>query len=304
MPSLIFVLMLCLLFHPLFFLSKNDTCSSSSTDEVIISDVESGLKSVFLSDFGYTLVGAKPVSIDLDLPEYMHNKTESKTALLNFLKSSFSNSSKFILRETVSFDRLELINIDSLLNQISTHMILSDFVCRKYGTDDRFFKQLRDSKLSIFEIMDFQSVLIGIILGYGEENGKFFIRRWAVGEYLQKYPIVAFFPFDQRPSPFWAFSRNTWYFKKPNLVSKPSLLPQFESLEKEWQWIKGASRGEFNRDPYPEVPYYISLPGYVSRYGPESDMIYKKFLKARDKLANLFCGRKFSEVVVEEAAKK
>jgi hypothetical protein len=32
--------------------------------------------------------------------------------------------------------------------------------------------------------------------------------------------------------------------------------------------------------------------------------IHKKFLRARDKLAKLFCGRKISEVIVEEAAKK
>lgn len=266
-------------------------------------DLEIGLRCVFSDDFGYTLVGDKPVSSDQTLSCFRDDEAEKRERFFNYLREVFQKSNRFIFKVLKKHGYMELINKKSLYIQINKYKKLNDFVKKTYGSCDAFLKALDSEDLNIFDAVGHDSVLIAIALGYGEANGNFFVRRCEVGEYLQKYPIVAFFPFDQRPSPFWAFPRNIWYFRKPDLLPKPSSLPQFESLEKEWQWIKSVSR-EFNQGPYPEVPYYISLPGYVSRYGPESDMIHEKFLKARDKLANLFCGRKFSEVIAEEAAKK
>jgi hypothetical protein len=266
-------------------------------------DLENGLRYVFSDDFGYTLIGEKPVSIQQSLGCYDRAEIEKREVLSVFLKRVFSNSASFIFKILQNHGYMEIIHKKALLLQINKYEKFSNFVLKKYGSSCNFLQALEQDNFDIFDAVDHDPVLIAIALGYGEENGEFFVRRCDVGEYLQKYPIVAFFPFDQRPGPSRAVSKNTRYFTGPTIQPRPVLIPQFTSLEQEWQWIKGASR-EFNKEPYPEVPYYISLPGYVSRYGSESDMIHEKFLKARDKLANLFCGRKFSEVIAEEAAKK
>ena len=266
-------------------------------------DLEIGLRCVFSTDFGYTLIGSKPVSLEQGLDCYLEEEVEKRERLFNFLKKTFANSERFIFKTLKKHGYIELINKKALSIQIRKYKKLNDFVKKTYVSCDAFLKALESDDLDIFDAVEHDSVLIAIALGYGEENGNFFVRRCDVGEYLQKFPIVAFFPFDQRPSPFWAIPRNTRYFRKPNLLPKPSLLPLFESLEKEWQWIKSVSR-EFNRESYLEAPYYISLPGYISRYGSESDMIHDKFLKSKETLARMFCGRKFSEVITKEAAKK
>ena len=266
-------------------------------------DLENGLRYVFSDDFGYTLIGEKPVSIQQSLGCYDGAEAEKRDVLFIFLKLIFSSSTEFVFKILQNHGYMEIIHKKALLLQIEKYEKFSNFVLKKYGSPCNFLRALEQDNFDIFDAVDYDPVLIAIALGYGEENGEFFVRRCDVGEYLQKYPIVAFFPFDQRPGPDWAVSKNTWCFTGPTILPRPMLTPQFISLEQEWQWIKDVSR-DFNRNPYPVVPYYISLPGYVSRHGIESDTIHEKFLKARDKLANLFCDRKFSEVIAEEAVKK
>ena len=76
---------------------------------------------------------------------------------------------------------------------------------------------------------------------------------------------------------------------------------EFLSLEEEWQWIE-KMRNETHYEP--ELPYLFQLPFFISKKCAETDKICERYSKARDRLAKKFYGRKFSEVIAEEVARK
>lgn len=272
---------------------------SLSTD----SKIEDSLKTVFSNDFGYTLIGEKPISVEQSLNLYLCLNRDERDCLFKFMSLVFKNSETFVFKKLKKYGFMELINIKSLINQIMACKKLRKFIIKKHGSVYAFLEKLKDPEISVFDVLDHDPILLAIVFGYGEENGEFFVRRCLLGHYLQKYPLVKIYPFDGIPTVDKIRGAGNFVYDKLRVINKPRKPTRFLTLNDEWQWIKSVSR-EFNKSPYPEVPYYISLPGYVSRHGPESGRIHEKFLMARDKLANLFCGRNISEVIAEEAAKK
>ena len=126
-----------------------------------------------------------------------------------------------------------------------------------------------------------------------------------INQYLKKYPLVCCLPFDPKPMPDmvnrWALTRRL----VDDIPYKP-FVPKacsktFVSLENEWHWM----RKVMNKDrDETEVPYFFQLPFFISKKGVETDELRKKYCKARDRLAKKFYGRKFSEVIAEEAFRK
>ena len=285
-------------FFTLVFIAWSTQLSACISDP----DLEKGLMYLASQDFGYTLVGAKPVTIEQSMSFDLIINQKKRECLFSFLERTFHKSKNFIFNRLDRHGYFELINKKTLLKQIRQYKRLNRFVRKKYTTTRAFFNALKTSDITIFEALDHDSILIAIVLGYGEENGEFFKRRAQIGEYLQKYPIVAVFPFDQHPSPYWAFPSHSTYFVEPSPIVPPPLSPQFVSLDQEWNWIK---RMEWRLcdNNNPEPPYYISLPTYICRYGSESEHIHKTYLKARSRLAKLLCEKKFSEILVDEALK-
>jgi hypothetical protein len=268
-----------------------------------VQDLENDLVPIFSNDLGYTLIGEKPVSIEQNLDLFLDSHPDRKNQLFFFLKTVFRQSSRFILKVFADRDQIELINKASLSKQILRYKMLNDFVHTTYGTEDAFFKKLEDERIDIFEALDYHAILIAIALGYGEENGEFFCRRIELGRYLKKYPITGFYPFERKPSTQIVRSLSLPENNIPYTTPVPPRKKGVASFDEEWQEIKKSER-KLYLEADPDPPYYIVLPIYVSKSGPESDAIHEGFLKARDKLAKLFCGRKFSEVIAEEAAKK
>lgn len=266
------------------------------------SDLESGLMYLASGDFGYTLVGAKPVSIEQSLSLYLIKNHDKRNEVFSFLERTFRKSTKFIFKLLDRHGYIELINKKAFLRLVRKHKRLSDFVKKKYKSEAVFLNVLQNSDVTIFEAVDHDVVLISLVLGYGEENGDFFVRKMEVGEYLQKYPVVTFFPFDQRPRPDWAFPRHSVDLALPEPVPKPTEYKRFVSLEEEWKHIK-QSEWPLCDDTIPKPPYYISLPVYVRQYSCESRKLHETYVKARNKLAKLLCNRKISEVIIEEALK-
>jgi hypothetical protein len=74
-------------------------------------------------------------------------------------------------------------------------------------------------------------------------------------------------------------------------------------LEEEWEWIE-QNECDLSDEAIPEVPYYIWLPTYISCKSREAKMVHKRFVRARSKLARLFCSKKPSEVIAQEALKR
>ena len=203
-----------------------------------VQDLETDLLPIFSNDFGYTLIGEKPVSIEQNLDLFLDFHPERKNQLFFFLKTIFKQSSKFILKIFADKDQLELINKVALSKQILEYKKLNDFVYATYGSENAFFKKLEDERTNIFEALDYHAILIAIALGYGEENGEFFCRRIELGRYLKKYPLVGFYPFERKPStrivrPLSIFENNIPY-KTPIPPRKKGIA----SFDEEWQEIK------------------------------------------------------------------
>ena len=111
------------------------------------------------------------------------------------------------------------------------------------------------------------------------------------------------FPNDLKPC---MYGRATLSFFSPYFFKEKSIdyLPKrkFDSLETEWEWIKKVCWDLFpSREPEP--PDYIPLPFYICRHGGDSEQVRNKYIKARERLANLFYKHSFTETIVKEAAK-
>ena len=99
------------------------------------SELEFALKSLFIEELGYTLIGAKPVTSEED-PYYLEMNSELIKRLHSFLKSAFQNSDKFILRMSKECDTgfdVELIHKTALRTVIRKNPELRSFIKEKFG---------------------------------------------------------------------------------------------------------------------------------------------------------------------------
>jgi hypothetical protein len=262
---------------------------------------EEYLRRVFTDDLGYTLVGAKPASLDDSCTYYLrmaYPEDVEKARL--FLKSTFAHSKRFILRE-IDND-LWLINKQSLSIQISKHIELKSFIINKFKNKKEFFRCLKTSDTTLFEALDDRCDLIAIALGYGRDNGEYYSRRLELGRHLHKYPIVSHYPFNGCPMVGDVQGCSGSFDLQVRKHPAPEASSAFLSFEDEWQWVRQVEWPLY-KDDEPAPPFYISMPTYIARHSPESEKVHARYLKAKDKLAKLFCSRKISEVVAEEAKK-
>jgi hypothetical protein len=145
-------------------------------------------------------------------------------------------------------------------------------------------------------------MILGLIFGYGKSNTEYFSRSGRIGFYLKKYPNIRLFSFSEKPR---IASIKTGYrrcsrFRFSECLEPPKPLPQFKSLEDEWAWIESV-KNVYRADASP--PYLFRLSAYKARTGGDADDVREKSIRARDRVARIFCDRKFSEVIAEEARK-
>lgn len=259
--------------------------------------IEEGLQALFFRDFGYTLIGVKPISQSDNLSAYVFGGKKEAKRVFAFLRNAFANSSQFILRMPRE-NTVELIHKKSLVRQIDSSPDLQRFIANKYGSTANFLNVLATSKKNIFSLLEYNTLFIGICFGYGEQNSKFYIRKHWVGSYLKRLACARPFPFDQDPS--IVHVREYSYFLYPDL-GRPAPVPSdgFNSLEEEWAWIKSVEIEPEEEDPDP--PFMILLPAYASMTCEESAQLHEKYVRAKDRLAKLFCDRKLSDVIIEKA---
>jgi hypothetical protein len=269
--------------------------------------VEEELKNVFSKCFGYTLIREKPASVEYCGRLEFSSNPEYKKCFFDCLERMFSRSDRFILKVfhyADFYSEIILIDIPSVTRLIKQDKYLRNFVKKEYGSTKKLHQSLMDPKLHIFDCLRRDNVAIGIVLGYGEENSRYFQRYLDIGFYLKKYPLVCLLPFDSQPmpetitlEPVRRLTTDAPY--KPFIPKKHS--NEFASFEDEWHWMRRVRNKDYDET---EIPYLFQLPFFISKKGAETEKVCKKYNKARDKLAKLFCGRKFSEVIAEEAAKR
>lgn len=252
---------------------------------------------LFSREFGYTLIGIKPISTD-ELPcKYCNEKGERCLAIL---REMFQGSPNFVLKIICSgpFRSIELINRKSLRKLVGRNCALRSFIMEVFGSEERFFSKIENPSRSIHRILRANDRMIGYCLGYDKTNIDYYLRRVELGIYLQKYPLVLF-----HPIPGGKYSDCPNIFTNMTLDYEP-LKPRkgFDSLESEWQWIKDIEWDiEKNSDPTP--PYFVYLPVYVCRYGGGSETARERFKRASLQVAELFCGKKPSSVIAFFASK-
>ena len=266
--------------------------------------VEGELQRVFSGCFGYTLIGEKPVSIEYcGGLEFCLNPEYQKLFFLH-LEGLFNHSERFLLKNIRCanfYSEIILIDKPALANLIKKNPYLSNFVKKQYGSMENFFHSLEDPKQHIVDCFRRDNIAVGIVLGYGEGNGRYYQRYLDVGHYLKKYPVVCLLSFDPKPMPGMASeSIQREINDVPYVPFVPEPSTEFASLEEEWDWMRKVRNKDYDET---EIPYLFQLPFFISKKGPETDAIRKKYSKARDKIAKMFRGKEFSEKISERVAK-
>ena len=270
-------------------------------------NIEDAYMRVFSAEFGYTLIGVKPFSIDELQYEYLEAHSDIMKKFVESIKITFTNSKNFLLKvlpfgETGYY--LELLNRNSVREIISKNPSIKAWIKKKFGNEKEFFLQLEDPKISIYEMLNNEKI-IGYFLGYSKSDVDYYIRRSDLGLYLRKPPFVTIANAPFKIYPYFMHTHMPKIVCPPYKAAYKKPIPSkgFTSLEDEWKWIKEV---EWNLEEEREVnpPYYIALPFYICRHGGDSEVMREKYKRARVRLANLFCNQSIRKVVAKEAAKQ
>ena len=285
----------------LFLVGINSVLCSTSDPEL-----EKAYLGQFSREFGFTLVGEKPVSIEELDNEYLELNPSVIPKFLNSLKEVFSRSSKFIFKvfdEDSSHFTAELIHKPSLKKLIIENQHLKNFINTNFRDELDFFNKLENKHIGIFDLLKRNSFIIGIVLGYGEANSEYCTRRSRIASYLYKYCFSFRFLYYVGPYFRWRSESSNQNIKTLLAIKKPEVSPPFNTLEEEWEWIKEVW-WDLGDERTAKPPYFITLPHYVCRHGGDSEMIRDKYKRARIKLAALLCKNSIQEAIAMEALKK
>ena len=291
------------------------SCTDAATTDVFFrqnsapindKELETALASLFTNELGYTLLGAKPASIQEGRSSYLHEHPEVAKRLFPFLTQTFKNSSGFILKISGEWDTsydIEFFNIKALKKVIREHQELQIFIKKKFISLDGFFSHLRRTKKTIFETLNHEAFFLGLIFGYGRENSEYYCRVNEVSAHLKNETLFSLVSNDLKPHVCGHDSLSFFSLSSPSESCKgPITKGEIDSLEDEWELLQKI-RWDITDSSRPKPPFYIHLPFYICRHGDDSERVRNKYIKARDRLAHLFYNRSFSEVIVETASK-
>ena len=184
----LFFFVFCLFIFPHFSMFSNEP------DLDLTLETENFFSDLLCGNFGYTLIGIKPISED-----EVHGQYNQKTAgvYLSKLKETFRQSNNFVLKvfyHGKTYYRVELINKSSVRTVVQQNSIVRSFIRKHFKSKEDFYSQLEDPERSIFNVVKYDDRMLGYFFGYGRMNIEYSLRKERVGTYLQKYPFVRFHP--------------------------------------------------------------------------------------------------------------
>ena len=255
----------------------------------------------FSREIGYTLVGEKPVSADV-IPRWIFPyEPEVFDDFVFSLKNAFDDSDTFVFKVFNSCEgyEVELVNKKALQELVATNSAIKSLIKKNFSSEKAFFEKIYDKNLSVFS---FDAYIRGLLFGYGQENSDYFCRLNIVSLYLQQPPSVTYF---HRHVGILPMSHEPFLpaFYVPYMLRKPDLRLEFDSLEEELNWLHSIEIYDPMDQTEVEPPYFINLPVYVQRKGAESDKIRTRYTRAKDNLAEIFCGGSYQKAVVAEITK-
>ncbi len=270
-------------------------------------EIEPHLRDIFSQDLGCTLLGKKPISFTTSYRLKFYPRT--KEALFEFLKTTFKDSPRFILKiyeRQNGYHNIVLIHKEAMTQLISKEPLLSAFVKKKFGDKESFFRDLENPSKDIFMSFFREPVLLGITLGYGEHNCEFYARRCLLDNYLRKFPTFISSQFVAKPtlSSFQPAQRVQIQLFLSRFPCHQDVTPRldttkFRSLEEEWQWT------EENCVPMSCIspPLLFQSPTFLARKGEATDEILHRFTCAIYAIGKLFAEKQAKDVLIEEAHK-
>lgn len=260
-------------------------------------------KSLFNSDFGYTLIGEKPMSLewppDCEL-SFGKDCLGKRAKLYKYLKAIFSSSNKYIfLCPDPELDNFEmvLINKASFIKTACKEKKLLHRIFKKDTSLDKLISLLTDRMEATNSNFNFdETTLFGIFLGSGKSNIPYFKRRITLGYALNKPPLVWLVP--RVPNiykiVFYSDDIHQLQVYPPFKKGLPEKNPHFSTLEEEWEWIKEARY----KIPKTLPPQLVHFPCFICKKSPETNTLMKKYEQAAEKLGQLFAKHNYLEAVI------
>lgn len=281
------------------FVPVRQSKKSPSMEHILQKKINRFFYDLFSRSLGYTLIGAKPISIE-EISTGCFGEEHIEEECFAALRDTFAESKKYILKiySTGTLRHIELINKPAVLDLINTNVFLHRYVKKNFLSTENFWGKISDQSLGIHTILHKDARPIGYLLGYDKTNIAYYLRRIEVGRYLQKYPYVRY-----NPIPGGRYPGNSCI---PFSLSQPykKVCPQFgfSSLEEEWQFLQRVS-WEIEKETDPIPPFFVFLPVYICRHGGTSEATYEKFIRARGRVAELFCNKPVQQAIFEIAHK-
>ena len=264
-------------------------------------EFENELRYLFSQELGHTLIGAKPIS-DEEWFWYRSTTHQLKEKIIDFLKLTFANSKTFILKihsTHPSCVNITLIHKPLLIKTIQKEKYLKAFIGRNYGSKENFIRTLIECRKSIFEILKFDDIALGLMFGYGSTNSLYASRRMEIQDIL--YYGKNFYGYVSRPIPhsttitFAGFCvPSPQYTDLTQHSIKPST--NFHSFEEELMYL---SVIEHKTQEFPP-PYLLIPPFFIAKRCAETERLIKHYKKSTEKLAQIYLKKSFSQFLAEQ----
>jgi len=188
---------------------------------------------VYESHIGYTLFGDKPVSIEgyfIQEPSCHLAlwKSSSKMSMNNLWKTWEKYQSKLKIKNYIILNEanpaaenlrtITVINKQAFLAKVCEH--LDDFqdVLGKNMTPEKLLAQLTLPHASLYETLQRNEILYGILLGFGKENAKYFLKRFKLSQTIDSETHLDKHPYESY-SLRWSLSHSSLYHLKEELSS-------------------------------------------------------------------------------------
>lgn len=261
----------------------------------------------FTCAFGFTLLGTKPASImdEWENRYLFHHHRLRPDLSAQFLQSMthvFAQSPNFIFKRVDRYRNwwsCELINVAAVQQLIDETPELQEFTRANYENMTNFYAAMHDPKIGIFELLKWDAYCIGLVLGYGKTNAAYYCQRIRIGRQLDRHYLK------------WCqTSRHCDTCGRPGLLMRDIEIPYakrppqhsqgFNSVMEEWDWL---CRVWWNLrvESEPKAPFFIYLPRYICRHGGDSEAVRENYVKAAERLAELFHEKSFQQAVCEVA---
>ena len=294
---------LSLLFIGLFLWLKTDRIAHVETSNAIHIDVNSRAERLALAEyfaylfcragFGYSLIGAKPLAIDLDFfPTPLSTNAVKEPYIL-------SNSRNFLFKITRTNQNLRLtilIHKKKFLEVCNENKDLFQLILGRNFSSKKLLEEIETSERPLFEIIKNNETILGILLGFGRKNALLFSRMEEIAlSSVNTFPI----PF---PSVYFSCFRQN---RRLSIAPKQlNALSPFKTIDQEKAWLDT----HFNQGSFsPKDVSFLDLVfpvGFRVTDSRETKKLVSKYKKARRLLIKLFSNQNCLDVVLEQLQSK